>query len=168
MKFTSWIKQGRWLLSNNILSDTPHSVERKSVTVPRQTQHTSGRLSTLSTYSCASTILDGLLILLCTHRCFWLDILSLLLLFDSRIYYNSKFSLVNGASNCCLISTKVSPIYWFILVLTSSPWSWQLQCLLKRWITFNIRRGSSPKAEVVHNRFIVTLFNDDAWNAEAM
>jgi hypothetical protein len=32
--------------------------------------------------------------------------------------------------------------------ITHSPWIWQPQCLSKRWIIFNIRRGSSPKAEV--------------------
>jgi hypothetical protein len=30
-----------------------------------------------------------------------------------------------------------------------TPWRWKVQCLPKRWITFNIRRGSFPKAKVV-------------------
>jgi hypothetical protein len=34
--------------------------------------------------------------------------------------------------------------------ITYSPWRWKLQCLPKRWIIFNIRGGSSWKAEVVH------------------
>jgi hypothetical protein len=33
---------------------------------------------------------------------------------------------------------------------TYLPWRWQLQCLPKRWTTFNIRRSSSPKADVLH------------------
>jgi hypothetical protein len=37
---------------------------------------------------------------------------------------------------------------------TSWVWRWQLQCLPKRWIIFNIRRGSTPKAEVTHSNYI--------------
>jgi hypothetical protein len=33
---------------------------------------------------------------------------------------------------------------------THSPWRWQLQHLAKCWITFNVRRGYSPKTEVAH------------------
>jgi hypothetical protein len=33
---------------------------------------------------------------------------------------------------------------------TYSSWRWQLQWLPKRWKTFNIRRGTTSKAKVVH------------------
>jgi hypothetical protein len=35
---------------------------------------------------------------------------------------------------------------------TCPPWRLHLQCLPKLWITYNIRRGSSPKAWVVNAR----------------
>jgi hypothetical protein len=38
----------------------------------------------------------------------------------------------------------------------NSPWRWQLQCLPKRWKRFNIRRGSFPKALVMHE---IVLFS---------
>jgi hypothetical protein len=43
---------------------------------------------------------------------------------------------------------------------TCSPWRWQVQCLPKRWIIFNIRRRSSPKAEVVHSQFLFFPYYD--------
>jgi hypothetical protein len=37
---------------------------------------------------------------------------------------------------------------------TYSPWIWQLQCLLKHWITHNIRCGSIPKAELIRTNYV--------------
>jgi hypothetical protein len=49
-----------------------------------------------------------------------------------------------------------------------SPWRWQLQCLPKRWKTFNVQRGLFPKAEVIHpySRVVVKKLVKfpDLWN----
>jgi len=49
-------------------------------------------------------------------------------------------------------NVESSPAFRQTLQFSSSGWIWriQFQCLPKHWITFNIRRGSSLKAEVAH------------------
>jgi hypothetical protein len=64
---------------------------------------------------------------------------------DSHLYTRRRENL-----RSYLILVKISPLISQLGISYPVP-RWQLQCLPKRWIIFNIRRGSSLKAEVVLN-----------------